>query len=77
MTTKEELKLLFQQYRWAAEELACDQKMQELNALANAHPRHLYDYLHHSFGSNAAVLAAMRDIIRWQDSRRKTLRKER
>jgi hypothetical protein len=77
MTTNEELKLLFQRHRWAAEELACDQKMQEVNALVSGKARPLYDYLHACYGSNTAVLHAMRSLILRQDGRRKTLRKER
>jgi hypothetical protein len=78
MTPAEELKLLFKQHRWAVEELACDQKMQEVNALCSSHPRHLYDYLHHCYGSNAELVSALKSIIVMQQGeRRKTLHKGR
>lgn len=78
MTRKEEIVLLFKQHRWAAEELACDQKMQELNALCSEHPRGLLAYLLECYGSHAEVIAAMNGIIVMQHGeRRKTLRKVR
>jgi hypothetical protein len=78
MTRKEETVLLFKRHRWAAEELAYDQKMQELNTLCSTHPRGLFEYLVECYGGSLKELnAAMTAIVVMQKERRKTLRKVR
>ena len=71
MTPQEELKILVKNSRWAFDELVVDQKMQEANGLCSersAGPMFLY--LRECLGSTAAVLGALKCVIRDHNGRR-------
>jgi hypothetical protein len=62
--TKAELQVIARKHRWAFEDLAYDQKMQELNRLESEGTKALFRYLKGAYGSGRAVLQALREEAR-------------